>query len=303
MELYNQYSTFLKNKYGEKVYRIPISLPLTCPNRDGTVGVGGCTFCADIGVKYEAPDEKLPVKEQLSKNIEYMGKKYNCHKFIAYFQNYTNTYMPFEDFKRIIIDTVRSDVVETAVSTRPDCVSDRQLNFLSEFNQTYKITPHLELGLQTVNYRTLKKINRGHTLAEFIDCVNRAKKHDIFITVHMILDLPSDDDEDAIEGAKILSALKIDGVKLHSLYIAKGSKMAEEYENGTLKLLDLETYIRRTALFLSYLNPEITIERIVGRAPERSVLICNYHTSHWKVKDKIIEYMQKNNLKQGCFIK
>lgn len=301
MEPYYVYSNFLKEKYGEKVYRIPINLLLTCPNRDGKIGVGGCTFCGDVGVGFESRNNLESVEEQLQKNINYIGSKYHAKKFIAYFQNYTNTYVEQSKFEECILSSIREDVVEIAISTRPDCVTEEQLKFLKTVNDRYHIEINMELGLQTVNYHTLKNINRGHTLAEFIDCIIRCKKYGFQTTVHMILNLPQDSKEDVIEGAKILSALEVNGVKLHSLYIPKGSIMAQEYETGQFQIGTMEDYIERVAFFLSYLSPDIAIQRLIGRAPEKDVISCNFNTSWWKIKDYIIEYMNQNNLYQGCY--
>lgn len=300
MEPYYVYSDYLKHKYGEKVYRIPVNLPLTCPNRDGRIGVGGCTFCGDIGAGFESLENTQTVEEQLESNINYIGPRYHAKKFIAYFQNYTNTYVQQNLFEQYILSAIRDDVVEIAISTRPDCVTEEQLEYLSQIKETYKKEINIELGLQSVNYHTLNKINRGHTLAEFIDCVNRCKKRKFQITVHMILNLPQDDMDDIIEGAKILSALKIDGVKLHSLYLTKGSIMAQEYARGELHLGNVEEYVERAAIFLSYLSPNIAIQRIIGRAPEKDTLNCNFNMSWWKIKDCIIDFMEDNHLIQGC---
>ena len=185
--LYKSYSEYLQKKYKEKVYRIPLNLPISFPNRDVEVGTNGCTFCGDVGAGFESLSNKLSVEEQLEKNIEYIGKKYNSNKFIAYFQNYTNTYLPFDDFKDMIKKSLRDDVVGISVSTRPDSINDKHLEYLSMIKETYQKDISIELGLQTVNYKTLKKINRGHSLAEFIDAVNRIRKYDFEIVAHVIL--------------------------------------------------------------------------------------------------------------------
>ncbi|MDO4793162.1 MAG: TIGR01212 family radical SAM protein [Filifactor alocis] len=299
-EPYYVYSDYLRERYGEKVYRIPINLPLTCPNRDGRIGVGGCSFCADIGAGFESLDSAKSVREQLEENITYIGKKYKAKKFIAYFQNYTNTYVEQSAFEAYIREAIREDVVEIAIATRPDCVTDEQLEFLTEIKHYYDIEINLELGLQTVNYRTLEKINRGHGLAEFIDCVNRCKQRGFLVTVHMILNLPTDDLGDVIEGAKVLSALRIDGVKLHSLYVPKGSLMAKEFEEGRYTAGTVDDYVQRAALFLSFLSPDISIQRVVGRAPKEDVLDCNFNMSWWRIKDEIVKYMEEHQLRQGC---
>ncbi len=151
---YYKYSDYLKNKYGEKVYKLPISLPITCPNRQN--GKSGCTFCAETGTGFESLSEKMSVSAQLLKNKAYIGKKYHVRKFIAYFQNYTNTYMPLEQFKNYIREAaLDSDIVEISISTRPDCIREDYLLFLDDFSKKTGIHIHFELGLQTVNYHTL----------------------------------------------------------------------------------------------------------------------------------------------------
>jgi len=174
---YFTYSQYLKNKYGERVYKLPINLPGTCPNRDGTSGYGGCIYCGEAGAAFENLSCDMPVKEQIKTNMEYIGKKYKAEKFIAYFQNYSNTYMPLDEFKKHIEDAVMENVVEIAVSTRPDCICDEYLDFLKSISEKHKIEISIELGLQSVNYHTLKTINRGHTLAEFLDAVLRIKRY------------------------------------------------------------------------------------------------------------------------------
>lgn len=296
---YRVYSEHLQRRYREKVYKIPINLPLTCPNRDGSIGTDGCTFCAEAGAGFECLSSGISVEEQLEKNISYIGKKYGAKKFIAYFQNYTNTYLPFEDFKTTILDALRDDVVAIAISTRPDAINDKHLEFLSMLKETYQTDISIELGFQTANYRTLTRINRGHTLAEFIDAVNRIRKYDFDIVAHVILNLPYDDMEDVIESAKILSALNVDAVKLHSLYIAKGTKMAEQYLDGEFDLKTVDDYVEKVANFLAYLHQDIVVQRLVARAPEEDTLFCNYGISWWKIKDMIDDYLERNDIVQG----
>ncbi len=295
---YRIYSKYLKEKYGEKVYKLPLNLPLTCPNRDGAAGVGGCSFCADVGAGFESLENTLSVKEQLEKNMDYIRKRYKANKFIAYFQNYTNTYMELDKFRKYMNEALIEDIVEISVSTRPDAINDEYLKILKDIEST-GVNVSIELGLQTVNYHTLKKINRGHTLAELIDAVIRIKKYGFETTVHLILNLPNDNMDDVIENAKILSALKVEGLKLHSLYIAKGTKMACEYENEEIEMIELEEYVKRVCVFLQYISKDIVIHRLIGRAPEEDTLFCNWNTSWWKIKDMIDEYMEINDMHQG----
>lgn len=302
INVYNTYAKYLQEKFGEKVYKLPINLPLTCPNRDGTLSVGGCTFCGEEGGSFENLPNYLSVKEQLLKNKEYISKRYKAKKFIAYFQNFSNTYLPFELFKKYINEAVIEDIVGISISTRPDCISENYLQFLSELKYNLGIDIIIELGLQTVNYHSLVKVNRGHTLAEFIDAVLRIKAHNLRICTHIILNLPWDDMLDTIENAKVLSSLGVDEVKLHSLYIVEGTKIGEQYKNGEIDIISKEEYINRVITFLEYLDPNIVIQRIMGRAPEENSLFVNWQESWWKIRDEIVSKMVDEGRYQGkCF--
>jgi len=299
MMLYNAYSKYLKEKYGERVYKLPVNLPITCPNRDGTKGYGGCTFCGEIGAAFENLPCTMEISKQIDENMEFIGKKYKANKFIAYFQNFSNTYMPLEDFKNSISSAIKENIVEIAISTRPDCIRDDYLAFLKEVSDKTGINISIELGLQSVNSHTLNKINRGHTLAEFIDAVLMIKKYNFEVCVHLILNLPWDDEEDVIECAKIISALKVQQVKLHSLYIVKNTPMALEYEKGNFDMGNYMDYVNKVILFLEYLSPEVVIQRLIGRAKEEHTVFSNYGTSWWKIKDTIDDEMIKRKTFQG----
>ena len=295
--MYKKYSDYLKNKYGEKVYKLPINLPITCPNR---IGSYGCSFCAEVGTGFEAMSSNYSVTQQLRKTKELIIKKYKANKFIAYFQNYTNTFMPLNQFYDYITEAAQEEnIVEISISTRPDCIRDDYLDVLNEIHKLYKIDINIELGLQTVNYHTLDSINRGHGLAEFIDAVLRIKNYPFSICTHIILNLPGDTMRDVVETAKILSALKIDIVKLHSLYIAKNTKLATDYHNGKFEICSKEEYINRVATFLKYISPEMVVERLFSRVPEEDSDFSNWSTSWWKLQDELIEKLTSEEIFQG----
>lgn len=299
MEVYYKYSGYLKEKYGEKVYKIPVNLPTTCPNRDGTSGKGGCTFCGDVGAGYEMRDQEEAIREQITTNIEKMGKRYKANAFIPYLQNFSNTYMPLNTFKRVLEQVVHDKAVGIAVSTRPDCIHKDYLEALLEWSKKYNKDVTIELGLQTVNYKTLKTINRGHTLAEYLDAIMQIKPYPFTVCTHIIVDLPWDNIEDVIETAKCMSALKIDYVKLHALYIVKNTVLARDYERGELDLVSLEGYKERVIAFLRHLSPDIVVQRLIGRAPEEHTLYANWNTSWWKIHDDIVKEMEEKGYKQG----
>ena len=298
-KFYRVYSKYLKDKYGEKVYKLPINLVGTCPNRDGFINSGGCIFCGEEGGSFENLSNKIGVREQLQSNMEYIKKRYKAKKFIAYFQNFTNTYYPLEEFKKYIKEALIDDIVEISVSTRPDSINDEYLEFLKEIEREHSVNITIELGLQTVNYHTLKIINRGHTLAEFIDASIRIKKYGFEICAHVILNFPWDDMLDTVETSKVISALNVDQVKLHSLYVVEDTVLSKMYLEENLEMIGKDEYVDRVIAFLEHLNPETVVQRLIGRAPEENTLFVNWNTSWWKIKDEILEKMEKIDSFQG----
>ena len=296
---YRMISAFYKERYGEKAYKIPVALPLTCPNRDGSAGVGGCTFCGEIGAGYENRPASMTVKQQIDETVVHIAKKYKAYKYIPYFQNFSNTYLPPEKFHQYVEEACLEHVVGIAIATRPDCVHDAYLDILKDIQNKYGIDVYVELGLQSVNYHTLQKVNRGHTMAEFIDAVLRIKRYGFEVCAHMILNLPWDTMDDVIEGAKTLSALQVDQVKLHALYLVKNTKMARDYEAGEFTLISAEEYARRVVEFLRYLDPMIVLQRLVGRAPEENTIFTNWSMGWWRVQDLIDQIMEDEDISQG----
>lgn len=302
--IYNRYSDALVKKYGEKVYKIPINLPVTCPNRDGTLGTGGCIFCGDVAAGFEARDASMDIKSQLIENIEVIKPKYKANRFIAYFQNYTNTYMALESFEKAVRASLIEGVVGISISTRPDCVAEPYLKFLEEIRCEYGVDIEIELGLQSININTLNKIRRGHGLSEFIDAVLRIKKRNFTICTHLIGNLPWDSEADFYEAAKLMNVLGVDSVKVHSLYILKNTVLGEWYEQNAFEMIPADEYIDRVIHFLRVLNPEIIIQRLFGRAPEQDTLFCNWESSWRKLHNILEQKMLENGFRQGdLFIK
>lgn len=298
--VYNTFSDYLKKRYGEKVYKLPVGLPVSCPNRDGTCGTRGCTFCGEIGAGYENLPAEMSVSEQLAANKAHIIPKYKAKKFIPYLQNFSNTYLPPERLRAYVEEACAAeDIVAVYIATRPDCISDEYLALLADIRDRYGVDICVELGLQSVNYHSLQKINRGHTLGEFLDAVLRIRAYGLQSCAHLILNLPWDDMTDVIEAAKVLSALQVDQVKLHALYIVKGTKMAEQYEAGELQLISCAEYQQRVIAFLEHLAPDIVLQRLIGRAPEANTLFSNWHTGWWKIRDTITKTMEENGQYQG----
>lgn len=298
---YRDYAPYLEKRYGQRVYKVPVNLPGgTCPNRDGTVGTGGCIFCDASGSGFQCLPDTMSIKEQWAENKAFYEKRFSAHKFICYLQTYTNTYMPLAKFQHVVKEAIQDpDLVGLAVSTRPDCVNDEYLDFLAWIQSSRNLDVDIELGLQTVNYHNLVEINRGHTLAEYIDAVLRVKGHGLSCTTHVILNLPGDTELDVVETAKVISALGVDFVKLHSLYVVGGTELGRRFEAGEFTMISLEEYVQRVVTFLEYLSPEIVIQRLVGKGPQDNLLFCNWDTSWWKIKDAIDAEFIARNSRQG----
>lgn len=296
-QYYYAYSKYLKDRYGEKVYKLPVNLPVSCPNKkEGR----GCLFCADVGTGFEASDNSLTVRSQMLASREKVEKRYNAHKFIAYFQNYTNTFLPLSILLNYMKEAAEIDnVVEICLSTRPDCIRQEYLEAFKEFRFQTGIEVSIELGLQTVNYHTLAAMNRGHGLAEFLDAVLRIAPCHFPVCVHMILNLPGDTMEDVKEASRILSALPVTMVKLHSLYIPKKSGLYEKYAKGEITICSKEEYLERLAEFIALLRPDITVERLLSRIPEKDAAFSNWGNSWWKLIDEWKELMEAKNYVQG----
>lgn len=298
MRPWRSMSSRLQEKYGEKVYKIPIKLDLTCPNRDGTKGTGGCIFCGEEGGSFENEPACTPIPVQLERGRERL-RKIGAYKFIAYFQNFSNTYMPLSALKRIVEACDADDITGIAIATRPDCLHEAHADYLAQVQRETGREITVELGLQSPNRSTLVKINRGHSPADYVRAQLLLRDYGLRSCTHLIPNLPWDTKEDAVEAAKLLSALGVDEVKLHALYIVKNTVLGRMYENGEFTMGTRDEYIETVILFLRHLDERVVVQRVIGRAPEENALFCNWNTSWWKIRDEITSQMVYNGWKQG----
>lgn len=301
--LYRPYAAYLKETYKEKVYKLPVNLNATCPNRDGTKGTGGCIFCGAAGSGSELLSADLSVSAQLSKNSAYIARRYKAKKFIAYFQSFSNTYLPEPRFEAAMEEAARfENVVELAISTRPDCVRPETLEFLTALGRERGVKITIELGLQSANEKTLKILNRGHTLDDYFECAARIKEAGLLLCTHFITDLPWDSPDDVVASARAANRAGSDSVKCHALYVEKGTRLEKLYRAG-LALCSKEAYTERTIAFLEHLNPQTVIGRLIGRVPEADSVTANWNESWWKVRDEMLEKMRKEGRYQGRLYK
>uniref|UniRef100_A0A7V4JPQ9 TIGR01212 family radical SAM protein n=1 Tax=Thermodesulfobacterium geofontis TaxID=1295609 RepID=A0A7V4JPQ9_9BACT len=297
-KLYYTLNEFLKEKFGEKVKKIPLDAGLTCPNRDGTKGFGGCIYCDPKGSGTGLYKEGKSLDEQLKFFLELFKKK-NFNKFIAYFQSFSNTYAPIEKLKKLY-DIVFMDpsIVGLAIGTRPDCIDEKVISLLKTYQEKgYYLW--IELGLQSIYNETLKLINRGHTFEDFLKAYYLLKENDIPVVVHIIFGLPKETKEMMMETVKTLAKLKIDGIKFHALYIPKGSKMEEMYLKGKYNPLKIEEYVELVAEALTYLPPSTVIHRVCSEAREEDILAPLWVSKKMEVINLLRKVMGKRKLYQG----
>lgn len=259
---YNQYSEFLKQKFGAKVYKITLDAGFSCPNRDGTISSCGCIFCDDGGSFSQAHSNLLSIEDQVKVGAETLAKRFKAKKFMSYFQAFTNTYKPVEELEKIYRASLNHpDVVGISIGTRPDCVDDDKLKLISSFTPDYYTW--IEYGLQSVHDKTLKKINRGHDYKCFLEAYKKTKEYGINICLHVILNLFETYDE-MMETAKTIAKLEPDGVKIHMLVALEGTKVAEMYRNDELDFMTEDEYVSTVCDFLEYLPLKTTIHRLAG---------------------------------------
>ncbi len=258
---------YLKKRFGEKVYRLSLSSGCTCPNRDGFIGYGGCTFCSEGGAG-EFAAEPAPIDIQVREAKKRIQSKTDAGKFIAYFQAFTNTYGDTERLKKIYLSAIkRSDIAALSLGTRPDCLGDEVMEMLSDLNKVKPVW--IELGLQTIHEETAKRIRRGYDLPVFEDAYKRLKDAGIEVIVHLIFNLPGESGEDMLESVRYLSTLnpEIDGVKLQMLQILKGTALAKEYEEAPFPLMSLDEYADLIAESVSILPENTVLHRMTGDGP------------------------------------
>jgi hypothetical protein len=296
---YTKYSDVLKSKYGGKVYKIPINLPGTCPNRDGVIGKTGCIFCGEKGAGFEAEPCSFDVVSQLKQNIAYMAPKYKPDYYIAYFQNYTNTYLPIKQFETLLAAACIDGVVGLSIATRPDCIGTPYLEVLKRVSREYNVTIEVELGLQSSNDKTLEIINRGHDVASFVDAVKRVHTYGFTVCAHLIGNLPWDTDDDNKRAIELIGELGIEGIKIHSLYILKETILGDMYNEGALNLISAEAYLDRLILMIRHLPRTVAVQRLFGRAPEEDTLFCNWQMSWRKLQNKLEEMLESLDVNQG----
>lgn len=299
---YTDYGTFVRNKFGERVQKISINVGFTCPNRDGSKGTGGCTYCNNQSFKPDYCKPQTDIREQLEKGIEFFGKKRKIKKFLAYFQSYTNTYAELELIKELYLMALdHPGVVGLVIGTRPDCVSEELIEFLSELSKKYFIC--LEFGVESTLDRTLEAVNRCHTFAETKKAYKMASNKGIFLGAHLILGLPGESRDEMLQHAVELSKLPINFLKIHQLQIVKHTMMANQYKNHSeeFNLFDIQDYLGLVTEFICLLRPDIVLERFISESPPDLLIAPKWGLKNFEMVNLIEKKMATENMWQGKF--
>jgi uncharacterized protein len=298
---YNTLHNYYKNKYHQKVYKIPLNGGFTCPNIDGTVATGGCTFCSFMGSGDFAGNKKEPLKAQFKKVKDMMQLKWDEGLYIAYFQANTNTHAPLDRLKELYEEAITLDpnIIMLSIGTRPDSLALDVLDYLEDLNQRMPV--QVELGLQTIHEKTSDLINRAHDLKCFDDAVKSLRKRHIEVVVHIINGLPYETKDMMIETIKHVNTLDIQGIKIHMLHLMEKTKMGYDYKQNPWDLLSLEDYVDITVDQILWLRKDIIIHRLTGDAPSKMLIAPTWTKKKFVVTNEIDKKLRALGLYQGDY--
>lgn len=295
---YYTWNRFLRNEFGHKVFKVALDAGFDCPNRDGTVAFGGCTFCSAAGSGDFAGNRVDPIDVQFAEIKAKMQQKWKDGKTMAYFQAYTNTHAPLAELKeKFEAALAQEGVMGLSIATRPDCLPDDVVEYLAELNERTYLW--VELGLQTVHEKTATLINRAHDYQTYVEGVEKLRKHNIRICSHIINGLPLEDYDMMMETAKAVAKLDVQGIKIHLLHLLKGTPMVKQYEKGMLEFLDKDDYINLVADQLEVIPPEMVVQRITGDGPIDLMIGPMWSVNKWEVLNGIDAELARRNSWQG----
>ena len=297
---YNDFAAFLKGKFPFKVQKISLNAGFTCPNRDGSKGYGGCTYCNNQTFNPEYCRTEKSITQQLEEGKVFFAKKYPEMKYLAYFQAYTNTYGQLEHIKQMYEEALAvDDVVGIVIGTRPDCMPDSLLDYLEELNQrTFLI---VEYGIESANNDTLKRINRGHTYECTIDAVKRTAARGILVGGHVILGLPGEDWNELMRQAALISELPLTTLKMHQLQLIRGTRMAHEYSESPsdFHLFTANEYIDLVIDYIERLRPDLVLERFVSQSPRELLIAPDWGLKNHEFSSKVRKRLKERDAWQG----
>lgn len=295
---YNPYSTFLKETFGQRVQKIAVHAGFTCPNRDGTVAYGGCTYCNIDSFTPEAARARIPIKEQVRSRIDYWKTRYDIKAFMIYFQPYSNTYAPLEHLKQLYQEALEHpEVVGISVGTRPDCIDDEKLAYFEEFSQDTFLT--IEYGIESVHDEMLRLINRGHDYNCTKAGIQKTAGGGINVCAHVVLGFPYETKEQMLQTAEEISTLPLNFIKIHNLHIVHYTELAKEYSKKPFHIFTFKEWVDMVCRFLERLNPEFIIERVSGDAPKKLLIEPLWCRDSAKIIYAVQQELKRRNTYQG----
>lgn len=295
---YHSLDYMLRERFGEKVYKVTLNGGMSCSNRDGKIGTRGCIFCSAGGSGDFAADAALSITDQIESQISILSQKRPIHKYIAYFQAYTNTYAPVEYLEKIFTEAIsHPKIVALSIGTRPDCLSPEIVTLLSRLNKQKPVW--IELGLQTIHESTARYIRRGYPLCVFDDAVKRLRKENIEVIVHTILGLPGENTADILETMEYLNHMDIQGIKLQLLHVLRGTDLAADYEKGLFQTYERDEYISLLINCLEHLRPDMVIHRITGDGPKDLLIAPLWASRKREVLNMLHHRMKEEQSYQG----
>ena len=295
---YHSLDYMLRERFGEKVYKVTLNGGMSCPNRDGKLGTRGCIFCSAGGSGDFAADSSLSITEQIDSQISILSAKRPIHKYIAYFQAFTNTYAPVEYLEKIFTEALaHPGIAALSIGTRPDCLGKDVVTLLSRLNRQKPVW--VELGLQTIHEKTAAYIRRGYPLSCFEDAVKRLRSEDIEVIVHTILGLPGESTQDILNTMEYLNHQDIQGIKLQLLHVLRGTDLASDYEKGLFCTYERDEYISLVISCLEHLRPDIVIHRITGDGPKDLLIAPLWASRKREVLNLLHHQMKENHNYQG----
>lgn len=297
---YHTWNYHLRNKFGHKVFKVSLDGGFDCPNRDGTVAHGGCTFCSAAGSGDYAGNRTESLIQQFNDIKEKMHTKWKDGKYMAYFQAYTNTHAPVEVLREKYETVLNQEgVVGLSIATRPDCLPDDVVEYLAELHQRTYLW--VELGLQTVHEQTAQLINRAHDYPSYVEGVEKLRKHGIRVCSHIINGLPQESTDMMMDTAREVAKLDVQGIKIHLLHLLKGTPMVKQYEKGMLEFLSLDQYVQLVCDQLEILPPEMIVHRITGDGPIDLMIGPMWSVNKWEVLNAIDAELERRNSWQGKY--
>lgn len=300
-QLYNSYGRWLQQRFGERVHKISIHAGFTCPNRDGTVAMGGCTYCNIASFTPETTRPRTSIREQVATGIRFVRQRYGVKKFIAYFQPYTNTYADVVDLERMYREALNHpEVVGLAVGTRADCVNEEILQLLSDLARDYFVA--LEYGIESIYDETLRLVNRGHDFACVVDAFQRSRHRGLHLTGHIILGFPNETEEQWLAMPAAINRLGLDALKIHHLHIVRGTALARQFEANPFHVFDFPEWVDILIKFIERLDPSILIERLYGEAPVDLLIAPHWPLSKAEILHTIDREMRRRNTFQGKLV-